>query len=180
MVSHDGYLQLMDMAFAVKCEGANPRDYCGAAHYLSPEQVSGQGHDKAVDYWALGIVMHEMLLDKNPWLTGDDVKDSELGIYGRISAHKQGEIQHANLADKAETFLNLLLEPNPEQRLGVRGVGPEEVRAAGWMSGMDWVGLSNRSLQAPHAAAIAKIQPPPASLTDKYDGDSAWCDSWTM
>ena len=33
------------------------------------------------------------------------------------------------LSEKAEIFLNGLLEPAADQRLGVRGVGPEEIRA---------------------------------------------------
>lgn len=41
LVSSDGYIQLMDMSCAVKFEPENkPRDYCGAAPYLSPEQCA--------------------------------------------------------------------------------------------------------------------------------------------
>jgi len=176
VVTTEGYLQLMDMSFAVKTDsGDKPRDYCGAAHYLSPEQVSGQGHDQSVDYWACGILMYEMMLESNPWLTGDAAKDSELGIYARISAHKGGSLMDTGLSEKAEIFLNGLLEPAADQRLGVRGVGPEEIRANSWMADMDWYALSNSSLTGPHASATKAVKPPPASLTDKYTGDDAWC-----
>jgi len=170
-----GYLQLMDMSFAHKNDGNKPRDYCGAAHYLSPEQVSGQGHDNAVDYWACGILMYEMLLDKNPWLTGDDNKDTELGIYSRISSHTTNNVSGTGLSSSAERFLNGLLEPLADQRLGIKGVGPEEVRATSWMSDMDWNALANKTISPPHASVTASLKPAAVALTDKYTGDNAWC-----
>jgi len=178
LLTTDGYVQLMDMSYAMKVEaGERPRDYCGAAHYLSPEQVSGQGHDKAVDYWALGILMYEMMMDKNPWLTGDDAKDSELGIYARISDHTR--ISGTGLPQRCEDFLNDLLMPNPDQRLGMRGVGAEEIRAAPWMSSFDWYSLSNNALEAPHASMTSSPKLPEVSLKDEYTGDQRWCASLT-
>ncbi|KAL3909755.1 MAG: hypothetical protein SGPRY_009316, partial [Prymnesium sp.] len=208
LLSSDGYIQLMDMSCAVKFEPENkPRDYCGAAPYLSPEQcarcslgagvakgpvstcwrvgwevssmetlVSGQGHDKAVDYWAMGIVMHEMLLDKNPWLTGDDSTDTELGIYSRISSHR--ELASTGLSPRCEEFLNGLLTNSADERLGVRGVGPEELRAAPWMADLNFKALDEKSIAAPHAEIIAKMKLPPAALQDTYDGDQRWCESF--
>jgi len=141
--------------------------------------VSGQGHDQSVDYWALGILMYEMCMESNPWLTGEAAKDSELGIYARISAHKGGNLVDTGLSDKAEIFLNALLEPMPDQRLGVRGVGPEEVRASGWMSDMDFQALNNKTLaKPPHASATAGVKPPAANLNDKYTGGGDWCEGF--
>lgn len=184
LLTSDGYVQLMDMSNAVKFQdGAKPRDYCGAAHYLSPEQVSGQGHDKAVDYWATGILLYEMVVsdeNKNPWLTGEN--DSEVNIYTRISMHKSGALTIPPKSDdkttdevNCERFLNGLLEPVPDNRLGVRGVGPEELRAASWMTDMDWYGLSNKTIAPPHASFCVAVEGPPATLSDKYTGDNAWC-----
>lgn len=178
LLSADGYVQLMDMSYAVRIETGNPpSDYCGAAHYLAPEQVAGQGHGKPVDYWALGILMYEMLLDRNPWLTGDDVKDTELGVYGRISDF-HGPLEGTGLTPSAEAFVNDLLTPDPEQRLGVCGVGPEEIRAHSWMAKTDWYGLANKTIDAPHASLIASMKLSPAALDDKYSGEDQWCSNF--
>ena len=41
--------------------------FCGTAEYLAPEMVSKQGHDKAIDWWALGVLIYEMIIGIPPF-----------------------------------------------------------------------------------------------------------------
>ena len=43
--------------------------YCGTVEYMAPEIISGgdSGHDKAVDWWSLGVLIFELLTCESPF-----------------------------------------------------------------------------------------------------------------
>jgi len=183
VLDSQGYVQLIDMRYAVKAE-PTPADFCGYAHYLSPEQVSGQGHGLAVDFWALGTLTYELITGgANPWLTGDPAKDSEVGIYQRISMHQPNAIKFPEGVSPSSGLVELindLMHPQAQRRLGSRGTGPKEVRQAKWFSGFSWDKLENSKMDAPHKKAAEQaiksaLQGGQKKLpSEDYKGDTSW------
>ena len=81
MISSTGYLKLIDMGFAkLVAPGDKTYTLCGTPYYLAPEMIKHKGHDKAVDWWTLGVLTYEML-DGEPAFQGN----SEIEVYAKIT-----------------------------------------------------------------------------------------------
>jgi p70 ribosomal S6 kinase len=45
-------------------ENTRSNSMCGTLEYMAPEIILSQGHDKAADWWSVGILLFEMLTGK--------------------------------------------------------------------------------------------------------------------
>lgn len=68
LVDETGYLKIIDYGLAkTLSENQTSKTFCGTPEYLAPEMVMHQGHDFGVDWWALGILIYEMLIGVTPF-----------------------------------------------------------------------------------------------------------------
>ena len=62
---HDFQAMLTDFGVAKEFdENTRSNSMCGTVEYMAPEIVQGRGHDKAADWWSVGILLFEMLTSK--------------------------------------------------------------------------------------------------------------------
>jgi serine/threonine protein kinase len=70
LIDSDGSVRLTDFGLEAGSELAwahQERSHHSAAHYISPEQVSGQTVDSRSDLYSLGILLYKMLTDRLPF-----------------------------------------------------------------------------------------------------------------
>lgn len=53
LINRDGHLKITDFGFAKKLRDRT-WTLCGTPEYIAPEIIQSKGHNKAVDWWALG------------------------------------------------------------------------------------------------------------------------------
>ena len=78
-------LKVTDFGLAKKLEGGKTWTLCGTPDYLAPEVILNEGHDWAVDYWALGVLIYEMTAGTPPFYAEDPMEVYEKILSGHVS-----------------------------------------------------------------------------------------------
>jgi serum/glucocorticoid-regulated kinase 2 len=112
----------------------------GTPEYPAPELIVKGETSRAVDWWALGVFLYEMLIGLPPFYR-QDTDERRLRIAGETPVFPEG------LPSSARDILARLLDKDPAKRLGANGAS--EVKAHAFFDGVDWHGLLQRSHTVP-------------------------------
>uniref|UniRef100_A0A126X0E2 non-specific serine/threonine protein kinase n=1 Tax=Lygodium japonicum TaxID=13824 RepID=A0A126X0E2_LYGJA len=120
--------------------------FVGTEEYIAPEVITGAGHSSAVDWWAVGILLYEMIYGRTPFRgknrqkTFANVLHKDLTFPSSIPA---------SLA--ARQLINGLLHRDPANRLG-SAKGAYEIKQHPFFRGINWPlvrGMTPPPLEAP-------------------------------
>ena len=156
LVDETGYVKIADFGFAKKLlPGERAFTLCGTPEYMAPELFRQTGHDKGVDWWALGVLAYEMVLGSPPFYSpdGDGAAQMRRVLSGKYS-FPRGEFR---VSAAFEDFVNKLLHPNSAKRLGCLRDGAADVKRHAWLAAnADWRGIGDGSAAAPWTPALRR------------------------
>ncbi|XP_042398230.1 phototropin-1A-like [Zingiber officinale] len=127
--------------------------FVGTEEYIAPEIITGAGHTSAVDWWALGILLYEMLYGYTPFRgksrqkTFANVLHKDLRFPGSISASLP-----------AKQLIYRLLHRDPRNRLGSCH-GANDVKQHPFFRGINW--------------ALVRCMNPPKLVVPLFDTKTA-------
>lgn len=141
LLDRDGHLKITDFGFAKKLKDRT-WTLCGTPEYLAPEIIQSKGHNKAVDWWALGVLIYEMVVGYPPFYD-----DNPFGIYEKILSGKIEWSRH--IEPIAKDLVKKLLVQDRTKRLGNMKNGAEDIKRHRWFKHLDWDVVINKKLKPP-------------------------------
>lgn len=180
LMDRDGYVCLADFGLAkFLAADETTHSFCGTAEYLAPEILDCTGHNYAVDWWTLGILLYEMATGRPPFMNSSHHK---LGILIRTAKiifpdpikhniHMSIELKDIILKVSCCFYNSLqLLERDPKKRLGSGPEDANELVSHPFFEDFDWDGLMNKRIEAKYIPE-SNIAEELVSLFDKFEDE---------
>ncbi|XP_053126599.1 ribosomal protein S6 kinase alpha-5 isoform X6 [Hemicordylus capensis] len=156
LLDSDGHVVLTDFGLSkefVSDENERAYSFCGTIEYMAPDIVKGgeKGHDKAVDWWSLGVLMYELLTGASPF-TVDGERNSQTEISRRILKSEPPYPQE--MSALAKDIIQCLLMKDPNKRLGCGPSGADEIKQQPFFQKINWKDLAAKKVPAPFKPVI--------------------------
>jgi protein kinase A len=114
----DGYVYLTDFGISKVKTSKNVRDTSGTPGYMAPECIFSKNHSFSVDFYAMGVLMHEIITKKKPY-EGKERKTLRDQILNRQAKIKRNETNPLKgWSDNVIDLTNKLLCRKAYKRIG--------------------------------------------------------------
>ena len=138
--------------FVAEPVDARSSSFVGTHEYVAPEVARGGGHGAAVDWWAYGVFLYELIYGRTPFV-GETNEATLRNIVRRPLEFPAAPAASHGDAAAARDLIARLLDKDPRTRLGSKR-GAADVKAHGFFKGLNLALL--RSSPPP-------VMPPPAA-----------------
>lgn len=160
MLTLDGHIKIADYGLCKEgmWHGHTTATFCGTPEFMAPEILLEQRYGRAVDWWAFGILLYEMLLGQAPF-RGDDEDE----IFDAILEDEP--LYPIQMPRDSVSLLQRLLTRDPARRLGAGPNDAEDIKAHPFFRDINWDDLLHKRVT------------PPFRPTLKSASDTTWFDT---
>lgn len=106
--------------------------FVGTEEYIAPEIITGGGHSSAIDWWAVGILLYEMLYGRTPFRGKNRQKTFANILHKDLTFPSSIQVSLA-----ARQLIHALLNRDPAARLGSNG-GSSAIKDHAFFRGINW------------------------------------------
>jgi serine/threonine protein kinase len=149
LLDADGHIKITDFGLCKELSRDDQITWtlCGTPEYLAPEIILSKGYNKAVDWWALGVLIYEMVAGYPPFFA-----DQPIQIYEKIVSGKVRFPSH--FTSDLKDLLRQLLSVDLTKRFGNLKNGVWDIKNHKWFSSVDWIAVYQKKLEAPFIPKI--------------------------
>nr|XP_020476458.1 protein kinase C zeta type isoform X3 [Monopterus albus] len=158
LLDHDGHIKITD--YGMCKEGIRPGDttstFCGTPNYIAPEILRGEDYGFSVDWWALGVLMFEMMAGRSPFdiITDNPDMNTEEYLF-QVILEKPIRIPRS-LSVKAASVLKGFLNKDPKERLGCQvQTGFTDIKSHTFFRSIEWDQLEKKEVTPPFKPQIS-------------------------
>jgi serine/threonine protein kinase len=180
LLDANGWPKLIDFGLAKICPDKS-FTCCGTPCYMAPEMWLRIGHDRAIDWWALGILAYEIMSGRTPFENddGDDDAMRESIEQGMTSAWDWP----IGFSSELKSWLTGLLKPFAPQRLGMQAEGVASIKNHAWYASVafNWESYESRTQTPPHSKVHRPISTedlPPSPTETMWPTSDAPAAAW--
>jgi len=143
LLDDKGNCKLTDMGLA-KIVIGKTYTTCGTPDYFAPEVIQQTGMGKGVDWWTLGVLIHELMCGHAPFEANDPMETYQKIVRGvnRVRFTYKD-------ADAVDVVKNML-KHQPSERLPMRVGGTRNIKSHNWFNDFNWENLASRAMDAPY------------------------------
>ena len=144
----NGYLHLTDFGIALEYHRGDKgvRSASGTPGYMAPEAITNKRQEFSVDYFALGVIVYELMMEERPYQGKNrkEIKEQMFNIEIKLDKDDlPEEWKDENIID----FINKLLERKKKNRLGYNT--DIEVKEHPWFKDIPWEQIENMTYDSP-------------------------------
>ena len=150
LLGKDGHVKIADYGLCKERMplNATTRTFCGTPEFMAPEILLEKPYTRVVDWWALGVLIYEMLLGQSPFRGSDEDEMFQ-------SILRDDVMYPVDLDKNAVSIISSLLVRNPLKRLGAGENDAEDIKMHPYFAEIDFVKLHEKKIPAPYVPKIS-------------------------